>query len=80
MSDITVLSNAILAKTGLVTYSGPGFRNFGQEKYFDFTLDYFKKVAFGNESFSLDISDYWTDDKWAKDQNKRKPVKIQVGG
>lgn len=75
MSDITVLSNAILAKTGLVTYSGPNFRNFGQEKYFDFTLEHFKKVAFEDASFNLLRSDYWSDDKWAKNQEKRKLIK-----
>jgi len=34
-SDITALNNAILAKTGLVTYSGPHYTTFGQELYFD---------------------------------------------
>jgi muramoyltetrapeptide carboxypeptidase len=31
-SDITALSNAIYAKTGLVTYSGPNFSSFGMKK------------------------------------------------
>lgn len=74
-SDITVLANAIFAKTGLVTYSGPNFRNFGQLKYFDYSLEYFKKIIFGNETFGIVASDYWSDDKWSKDQNKRVLVK-----
>lgn len=72
MSDITVLSNAILAKTGLVTYSGPGFKNFGQEKYFDFTWDYFRKVAFESSPVLLGVSENWSDDKWAKNQGNRR--------
>ena len=74
-SDITVLSNAILAKTGLVTYSGPNFRNFGQEKYFDYTLDNFKKVAIEKDLVRVNISEYWSDDKWTKNQDKRKLIK-----
>src|SRR3989339_1864763 len=42
-SDITALNNSIYAKTGLVTYSGPHYSSFGQELYFDYTLEYFKK-------------------------------------
>ena len=75
MSDITVLSNAILAKTGLVTYSGPNFRNFGQKMYFDFTLEYFKKLALKSETIKIGVSEYWSDDKWAKKQEKRKLIK-----
>ena len=74
-SDITVLSNAILTKTGLVTFSGPNFRNFGQEKYFDYTLENFKRVAIENEAFLVDISEFWSDDKWTKNQEKRKLIK-----
>lgn len=75
MSDITVLSNAIFKKTGLVTYSGPGFRNFGQKLYFDFTWDYFKKMAFESKQIEVGKSEFWSDDKWSKNQEKRKLVK-----
>ncbi len=75
MSDITVLSNAILAKTGLVTYSGVNFRNFGQEKYFDYTMEFFKKTAILDKPFELIPSDYWSDDRWTKDQEQRKLIK-----
>lgn len=74
MSDITVLSNAILAKTGLVTYSGPNFRNFGQRKYFDYTLEYFVKAAFGRNPIEISSSESWSDDVWWKDQTKRKQI------
>lgn len=75
MSDITVLSNAILKKTGLVTYSGPSFRNFGQQKYFDFTWNYFMKIMFDEKAISVGISEFWSDDKWSKNQDKRKLIK-----
>ena len=38
-SDITALSNAIHAKTGVVTYSGPHFSSFGMLKGFEYTLE-----------------------------------------
>ena len=74
-SDITVLNNAIYKMTGMVTYQMPNFRNFGQKKYFDYTLDYFKKVAFNSNPFILTESEYWSDDKWTKNQEKRKLIK-----
>jgi len=74
-SDITVLANAILKKTSLVTYSGPNFRNFGQKLYFDYTLDYFQKIAFKNNDIDVLKSDSWSDDKWIKNQSKRKLIK-----
>jgi len=73
-SDITVLSNAILSKTGLITYSGPNFRNFGQKLYFDYTQDYFSKIAFTSDPITLKPSNNWSDDKWIKNQNKRKLI------
>lgn len=70
-SDTTALQNAILAKTGLVTYSGPSFARFGQKLYFDYTLEYFKKCLFANEEFPLVPSESWSDDWWLKEQEKR---------
>ena len=49
-SDITALQNAIYAKTGLVTYSGPDYSTFGQKLYFDYTLEYFKKCILNKET------------------------------
>lgn len=71
-SDITALANAIYAKTGLVTYSGPHFFSFGDKKGFDYTLEYFKKCLFSGESFEVKSSPKWSDDKWANDQENRK--------
>ncbi len=38
-SDITALANAIYARTGLVTYSGPHFSSFGMRKGLDYTIE-----------------------------------------
>jgi muramoyltetrapeptide carboxypeptidase LdcA involved in peptidoglycan recycling len=74
-SDITALNNAIFTKTGLVSYSGPHYSTFGQELYFDYTLEYFKKCLLSNESFEIKPSDNWSDDAWYKNQKERNLVK-----
>jgi len=70
-SDITVLNNAIFAKTGLVTYSGPHYSTFSQKLYFDYTLEYFRKCFFSSVPFDILPSENWSDDAWYKDQNDR---------
>ena len=74
-SDITALNNAILAKTGLVSYSGPHYSTFGQELYFDYTFEYFKKCLLSEEPFEIRPSENWTDDKWYMNQKERNPIK-----
>lgn len=74
-SDITALQNAIFAKTGLVTYSGPAYSSFGQKLYFDYTLEYFKKCLFSSEPYEILPSEIWTnDDKWWENQDARNPI------
>ena len=70
-SDITALANAIYAKTGLVTYSGPHYFSFGDKKGFDYTLDFFKKCLFSVEPFEFRPAETWSDERWANDQEKR---------
>jgi len=72
-SDITALNNAILAKTGLVTYSGIHYSTFGMKSYFDYCLDYFKKCVMNDDPIDVQTSNEWTDDLWFLDQNNRKP-------
>ena len=74
-SDITALNNAILAKTGLVSYSGPHYSTFGQELYFDYTLEYFKKCLMLDEPFEIKPSESWSDDAWYKNQKERNLIK-----
>lgn len=70
-SDITALSNAIYAKTGLVTYSGPHYSSFGMKYGFDYTLQYFKKMFFEENEIEIESSDVWSNDPWFADQEKR---------
>jgi muramoyltetrapeptide carboxypeptidase len=70
-SDITALNNAIFAKTGLLTYSGPHYSTFSQKLYFDYTLDHFKKCLFEDVPFSLEPSKDWSNDNWYRDQDNR---------
>ena len=74
-SDITALQNAIFTKTGLVTYSGPAYSTFGQKLYFEYTLEYFKKCLFEDETFKIKPSEIWTnDDLWWENQDERNPI------
>ncbi len=74
-SDITALQNAIYAKTGVVTYSGPHYSNFGQKQFDPYTADYFKKCVFDDKPYEVLPSKYWTDDQWFLNQDDRNPVK-----
>jgi len=70
-SDITALNNAILAKTGLVTYSGPHYSTFGQELHFEYTLDHFIKQVITNQDQIIQPSKEWSDDAWYINQQDR---------
>lgn len=70
-SDITALSNAIHAKTGLVTYSGPHYSSFGMLKGFEYSMEYFEKMFFEKEEFEVTPSKEWSDDLWFLDQENR---------
>ena len=70
-SDITALTNAIYAKTGLVTYSGPHYSSFGMKKGFDYTLEYFKKMFLDDKPVEIVSSETWSDDLWFIDQENR---------
>ncbi len=70
-SDITALANAIFAKTGLVTYSGPHYFSFGDKQGFEYTLDYFRKCFLSNDPFELSPSAKWSNDRWIDSQDNR---------
>jgi len=74
-SDTTALQNAVLAKVGHVSYSGPAYSTFGQKLYFDYTLEHFKKIVTEAGSVELTPSEIWTDDQWFIDQEKRNVYK-----
>lgn len=73
-SDITALQNAILAHTGLVTYSGPHWSSFGMRDHFEQTLQWFTETLLGNRPLALTPSELWTDDDWFLDQDNRDPL------
>lgn len=70
-SDITALQNAIYAQTGLVTYSGPHFSSFGEELGFEYTQEYFQKALNTRGSYDIHPSEFWSADRWYKDQQVR---------
>jgi len=74
-SDITALNNAIFAKTGLVNYSGPHYSTFGQKKYSEYTVEYFNKCLASKDNFDIIPSQFWSDDSWWRDQEKRSLIK-----
>ncbi len=70
-SDITALQNAIYAKTGMVTYSGPHFSSFGMEEGLEYTVEYFRKCLFSESPFEILPSPRWSEDEWFIDQEDR---------
>jgi muramoyltetrapeptide carboxypeptidase LdcA involved in peptidoglycan recycling len=74
-SDITALSNAIYAKTGLITYSGPHFSTFGMKLGSEFTAEYFQKCLMSSKPFEVKAAKEWSDDPWYRDQYDRKFIK-----
>lgn len=70
-SDISVLSNAIYAKTGLVGYNGPHFSSWGMEEGFEYSAEMAKKCLFNDEPYTLTPSGTWSDDPWFLDQHAR---------
>lgn len=72
-SDITALQNAILARTGLVTYSGPHWSTFGMRDHLEQTLDWFVRTLFDDAPVDLQPAAAWTDELWFLDQDDRRP-------
>lgn len=70
-SDITALQNAILAMTGLVTYSGPHWSSFGMRDHFEQSLAWFTEAVFSDDPMELRPAKIWTDDLWFLDQDHR---------
>jgi len=70
-SDITALANAIYAKTGLVTYSGPHYSTFRMKRGLAYTQAHFQKCLMSDEPFEVFASNEWSDDPWFLDQEKR---------
>lgn len=74
-SDITTLSNAMLAKAGLVTYSGVHYSTFGMKEQFEYSYEYFKRCIMQNDPVQVHPSEVWTDDAWFLNQDDRRPIR-----
>lgn len=70
-SDITALTNAIYAKTGMITYSGPHFSSFGMKKGLEYTEEYFVKMLVQGGRVEIKSSEEWSNDSWFKNQDER---------
>lgn len=70
-SDITILSNAIYAKTGLITYSGPHFSTFTMKQGNAYTIEYFQRMMMGYDEVTVEPAEHWSDDTWFLDQDNR---------
>jgi len=70
-SDITALSNAIYARTGLVGYSGPHYSSFGMKHHFGYTQAGFVACVMKDEPIELAPAPTWSDDTWFLDQEDR---------
>lgn len=72
-SDITVLTNAIYAKTGLVTYSGPNYSTFGMDEEKDavpYIFDNFKKCLLNEAEFEVPTSKFFGERNVKSQKNK----------
>ncbi len=70
-SDITVLSNALYARSGLVGYSGPHYSSFGMKHHFEYTEAAFRACLMEDDPIELEPSPTWSDDAWHLDQDAR---------
>jgi muramoyltetrapeptide carboxypeptidase len=70
-SDITALSNAIYARTGLVGYSGPHYSSFGMKYHFEYTEAGFVSCVMRDGPVELEPAPAWSDDLWYLDQEDR---------
>ena len=70
-SDVTVLSNALYARAGLVGYSGPHYSSFGMKHHFGYTEAGFRACVMEDGPITLAPSPHWSDDAWFLDQEDR---------
>lgn len=72
-SDITALQHALLARTGLVTYSGPHFSTFGMREHNEATIEAFRGCLFEDAPVPWRPATFWTDDPWY-DPSRTRPA------
>ena len=72
-SDITALQNATLARTGLITYTGPHWSTFGKRDHFEQTLAWFRHAILGSDPYEIEPASFWTDDLWFPEARRPHP-------
>lgn len=71
-SDIAVLQNAILAKTGVVSYYGPHFSTLGMKYGADYSVENLKQILFDSAQHNVVPAKEWSDDpEWFINQEDR---------
>lgn len=70
-SDITALHNAMLHRSGLVTYLGPHWSTFSMRDGFEPIMQGFLQCVFSHEEFDLTPAAEWSDDRYYRDQDNR---------
>jgi muramoyltetrapeptide carboxypeptidase len=79
-SDLTSLQVAIHAKTGLVTFSGPGAITFGKPMVPDFTWEHFERILMKGEApLRIGVSSEFSDNKWYREPEKKMRFKANEG-
>lgn len=76
-SDITVISHAIYAKTGIVCYVAPNLYCFGLPPESGYSAEYFRKCLFADspDEYELKESAEWYDYPWRyDDKSEREPI------
>lgn len=79
-SDVTSLLNAIYSKTGLKTYYGPNFSVLAMRKGNDYTYKYLHKILNNEKEYYINPAEYWSSDKWYKNQENRNFIKNEGMG
>ena len=68
LSDITELTSAIYAQTGLVTYYGPHFTMLAASKEADVMLDNIKATFFSEEPVLLEPPEFYFNSEWGDEK------------
>lgn len=77
-SDITALNNAIHAKTGLVTFSGPHFSTLGEPFPFNYTIKYFDDLLLqAKRDIDVIESSDFAEDAWYVHTDNPQPRILQ---
>lgn len=69
--DITGIHAAIYKKTGLITYYGPHYIDFGMKHGLDYTLQSFIAAVTNDAPYEVNPSANWSEDSWHLEQEER---------